>query len=207
MQNLITNLYSAYNQLNEKLFSNELPEVIITIQSSPKTKNKIIYGWASKMPCWSYKGDKGEEIFKYELNIVAEQLCRPYSEVIATLIHEMCHIYNSQRGIEDCSSRGNHKTEFKEVAERVGLLVEKRHRTGWSQTMLSDNLLETVNNLNVDKSSFRLYKTDIEKPKKSRTTTPTYKYICPKCGKEIKSKESNLAVLCQDCDVQYEKKN
>ena len=208
MQKLITNLYSAYDQLNKKLFKDELPEIIITIQSKPKTKNSIIYGWCTRDPIWCYKDENNKEVYKYEINLVAEQLNRSYEDTICTLIHEQVHLYNNfVKHVEDCSSRQNHKLPFKEVAEKVGLIVEKGYRTGWSQTTLSPPLRQIVDNLDVDKSAFTLYRTTKEKPKREVHRKPIYKYHCPKCGKEIKSNEEFLNVLCQDCNQYYERIN
>lgn len=208
MNKLINNLYLTYNQLNKKLFNDELPDVVITVQSKPPTKNSTIFGWVTRDPLWFYKDDKGNDVYKYELNIVAEQLIKGYKDTICTLIHEQVHLYNMCiRHIEDCSSRQNHKLPFKEVAERIGLIVEKGYRTGWSQTTLSPPLKQIVNSLDVDKSAFKLYRTIKEKPKREVHRKPTYKYYCPKCGKEIKSNEEFLNVLCQDCNQYYERIN
>lgn len=35
---------------------------------------------------------------------------------------------------------------------------------------------------------------------------PTYKYICPTCGKEIKTKVEDLHAVCKDCDVEFQPK-
>lgn len=64
MDKLISNLYSAYNQLNRKLFNDELPNVVITVQSKPPTKNSTIFGWVTRDPLWFYKDDKGPKCNK-----------------------------------------------------------------------------------------------------------------------------------------------
>ena len=208
MDKLINNLYSTYNQLNKKLFNDELPDVVITVQSKPPTKNSTISGWVTRDPLWLYKDDKGNDIYKYELNIVAEQLSRGYKDTICTLIHEQVHLYNMCiRHIEDCSSRQNHKLPFKEIAEKVGMIVEKGYRTGWSKTTLSPPLEKIVDELDIDKSAFQLHRVIKEKSKRTIHRMPIYTYKCPKCNKEIKSKTDNLAVLCEDCNVKYIKIN
>lgn len=34
---------------------------------------------------------------------------------------------------------------------------------------------------------------------------PTYKYECPKCKKQVTSKEEDLHISCVDCELEYEK--
>lgn len=207
MDKLIHNLYSAYNQLNEQLFNNGLPNVIITVQSRPDKKCTKTYGWVSQDPIWCYKDNNGKEIYKYELNIVAEHLDRPFKETICTLIHEMVHISCSIKRLDDCSTRQNHKMPFKEECDRINLLCEKVPRHGWAKTTLSPHLIEVVNNLKVDKEVFKIHRITKPKEKRTRNVTPKFKYKCPGCNHEITSKTKGLHILCKDCNIEYRQEN
>ena len=44
-------------------------------------------------------------------------------DIVATLLHETAHAWNSSKGIEDCASNQRHNKHFKEKAEALGLIV------------------------------------------------------------------------------------
>jgi len=202
MDKIIRELHKAFNHFNETKFNNELIEPIITIQSRPKTKKGNILGWCSCYPWWLEKHED-KEVYKYEINLTIENINRPYEQLIHTLLHECCHLSNSLKGINDCSSRGNHNENFKKEAERIGLIVEKAPRIGWSVTSLSESLLKEVQELDIDKSVFCLSK--VVKPKEDKPRKPIlrYKYKCPSCGKELIGKDENISIECIDCRVEF----
>jgi len=79
-------LENAFDILNEKYFDNELPKIVVTVQSSPRGVLGHFTPWNS----W-----KEEDIGYKEINISAENLDRPIENVIATLIHEMVHFFEA----------------------------------------------------------------------------------------------------------------
>ena len=98
-------LEKIFRALNAKYFDNELEEPIITIQSTPKAYAHVTIGKA-----WQ-RGDTTRR----ELNIGAGTLDRSIFEIVASELHECIHIYNMQRGIQDCSRGGAyHNKKFKE---------------------------------------------------------------------------------------------
>lgn len=202
MDKIIRELHKAFDHFNETKFNDELIEPIITIQSQPKGKKGSILGWASVFPWWKETHDS-KEIYKYEINMTVEYLNRTYEELICTFLHEMVHISNSQKSINDCSSKGNHNENFKKEAERIGLIVEKAPRIGWSVTTLSEGLLKEVQELDIDKSVFCLSK--VVKPKEDKPRKPIvkFKYKCPSCGKELTGKDENISIECIDCRVEF----
>lgn len=76
-------LENAFHILNQNLFGGTLPTVMITIQSS-----RSAYGHCTTQKVWASGGE-----MMYELNLGAEYLDRPIENVMATLVHEMVHIY------------------------------------------------------------------------------------------------------------------
>lgn len=101
-------LHVAFNLLNKQFFNNELPEPAITIQSSGK---RLSMGWCSSKEVWS---DRHGKIRKYELNISAEYLNIEFMETMDTMLHEMVHLYNSVKGVQDTSRNGTyHNKKFK----------------------------------------------------------------------------------------------
>ena len=89
-------LEDAYRVFNREYFNGELPMVMITIQSSLKA-----CGHCTTKKIWASGSDRD-----YELNLSAEYLSRPIENVLATLVHEMVHIYCMETGIKDTSNNG-----------------------------------------------------------------------------------------------------
>lgn len=128
-------LEKMFRTLNEDIFNGELEEPIITIQSTPGAYGHVTVGKAWK---------RGEER-RHELNIGADWLDRPIENIVATMVHEMVHLYNLKNNIQDCSRGGTyHNRKFKEEAERRMLIIEKHDKYGWTVTTPSDDLIEYI---------------------------------------------------------------
>lgn len=130
-------LEKLFRMLNEDWFGGELETPVITIQSSPR-----VFGHYSVYDAWAVKGEGRREI-----NIGAGTLDRPIEETVATLLHEMCHMYNDTvLNIQDCSgsSRMYHNKQFRKTAEAHGLICTRSEKYGWSHTEASDALLEWI---------------------------------------------------------------
>jgi hypothetical protein len=149
-----------------------------------------------------------------EINIGAGTLARPIENVVATLLHEMCHYWNDLNGVKDCS-RGNtyHNRKFKELAEACDLHIEHHPTYGWSITSPSDELLEFC--IDNDLREIRLCRNDVVMPRVSGTgthagtftggtdkkPTSTRKYVCPCCGMSVRATR-NVNIACLDCEEQ-----
>ena len=196
-------LNKIFDLLNEEFFENELSRPTITIQSTPRAYGHFSLRedtWVSKLGG------------THEINIGAGTLSRPIEEVVSTLLHEMVHYYNYERGVQDCS-RGNtyHNRKFREEAERRGLLVEHSEKYGWSHTSPSDLLLDFVleNDLSdilINRNEFSGFQMGGTGTHSGTQITPTAKkssstkYICPCCGTSIRAtKKVNIG--CLDCGV------
>ena len=194
-------LNKVFDLLNNEFFESALSRPTITIQSTPRAYGHFSLRedtWVSKLGG------------THEINIGAGTLSRPIEEVAATLLHEMVHYYNYERGVQDCS-RGNtyHNRKFKEAAEAHGLMVQHSERYGWSHTAPSDALLNLVLEYGLtdilitrnEFSGFQIGGTGAHNgtqigvtPKKSSTR----KYMCPCCGMSVRAtREVNIG--CLDC--------
>lgn len=196
-------LEKLYDKLNADFFNGELDRPVITIQSTPR-----VYGHYSLIPYWNVDGTA-----KREINIAAGTLNnRPVENVIATLLHEMCHQYNNEiANVQDSSREGTyHNKYFKQTAQAHGLKVERSEKYGWSITSPSDELLEWI--LNNDIQEIKLNRneprglrvTGNNAAAESGTHTPTahtchnHRYVCPCCHNIARSgKPINL--ICGDC--------
>ena len=127
-------LNKVFNRINAEYFENSLEMPTITIQSTVGA-----YGHVTTSKIWQTEAGKAS----YELNVGADYLARPIENVVATLIHEACHLYAMQNGIKDTSNRGvYHNTRFKDLAEARGLIIERHEKYGWTLTSPSE---ETIN--------------------------------------------------------------
>lgn len=203
-------LEKIFRALNADWFGGELEEPIITIQSTPRA-----YGHVTVGKVW-YRKDQA----RHELNLGAETLTRPIEEVVATIMHEMVHLYNIAHGVQDCS-RGNtyHNKKFKEEAERRGLIIEHHQTYGWTITSPSDKLMEYI--LDMGWSEISMNRgfgwtpppstggaggksgnggapvTGPTGPKKSSTR----KLQCPCCGNSVRATKA-VRIMCMDCNEQ-----
>ena len=136
---LAGSLEKLFRLLNADFFNNELETPIITIQSTPRA-----YGHYSVIPIWTVNGKED----KHEINIAAGTLDRPIENTVATLLHEMCHMYNGTvLHVQDFSRGGTyHNKRFKATAEAHGLICTHTDRYGWSDTgsVISDRVLEWI---------------------------------------------------------------
>lgn len=202
-------LEKMFRALNTRFFEGKLPEPVITLKKTPGA-----YGHITCDKTWhTAVGDR------YEINLGTGTLTRPIEETTATLLHEMCHLYNMENGIQD-TSRGNtyHNKKFKATAEAHGLEVAHDKRIGWSITSPSLELLEFVEQQGW--TALQMTDANIQdifdllggsrspkgtsggesdpnrKPPKKPSSTR--KYICPKCGCSCRATKV-INIICGDC--------
>lgn len=107
-----------FDLFNEHFYNMELTRPAITV--SPDG-GRGAYGWCSIHEIWNADEEKYREI-----NLCAEYLDRPMTELAATLLHEMAHLYDLEHDIQDVSNNGYyHNMKFKATAEAHGLHIEK----------------------------------------------------------------------------------
>ena len=151
---MLSELHRIFDALNEEYFNNELPNVFITITPGKK-KNSSVYGTFTPDSWLKEKSEENsnediKEIY-HEIAMSAEYFTRPTANWVATLIHEMTHLYCHINKIED-TSNGNryHNRRFKIEAEKRGLIIEKEDVVGWSVTSPSAGLIEFVKTLEIN---------------------------------------------------------
>lgn len=199
-------LNRIFDLLNETYFENELSRPTITIQSTPKA-----YGhFTLRDDTWISKRGSSHEI-----NIGAGTLSRPIENVVATLLHEMCHYYNFVNGIQDCSRGGTyHNKRFKASAESRDLIIEHDDRYGWTITSPGDGLLQFC--IDNDLSDILLNRNEGYgiRPTGTGTHNPggvqigtvapkssSRKYACPCCGMSVRATRA-VRIACMDCGEQ-----
>lgn len=197
-------LNKIFDLLNEEFFESELSRPTITIQSTPKA-----YGhFTLNKNTWISKNGGSHEI-----NIGAGTLARPIENVCATLLHEMCHYWNFENEIQDCSRGGTyHNKHFKACAEAHGLKVTHSEKYGWSHTEPNEDLLDFV--LDNGLTDILINRNELTactitgtgtkngtgaalppKPSSSR------KYKCTCCGSSVRATKT-VRIMCMDCEEQ-----
>lgn len=190
-------LENAFDVLNQKYYDGKLPETIITIQRTPK-----YHGHFTIKKIWKEKGSEEEHSF-HEINLGAESLNRSIVETLATLNHEMVHLYCSENDIKDTSNNHRyHNKKFKTEAEKRGLIIEHAKSIGWSVTTPTDEFSEFCKN-NFKEEDFLFY---CEKQIKKSASSKSFKYTCPECG-AIARATKQIHIKCGECEVDMEVAN
>ena len=195
MSEMGAGLMQAFNAINSHFYSGELEKPIITVKEG---KKKNAYGWIETSKNWIQ--GKTE---RYEINISCDYIGeRTVAETIATLMHEMAHLYNIQNEIKDTSRAGiYHNTKFKETAEAHGLQISYNEHIGWSLTRLTEETEKWVDE-NINIKGFSVYKLTKEKISKG-TAKPKQsmrKLVCPCCGLIARVTKPNVKLLCVKCN-------
>ena len=200
-----------FDLFNQHFYNGELIRPAITV--SPDG-GRGAYGWCSVYEIWNNENEAYREI-----NICAEYIDRPISEVAATMLHEMAHLYNLTHDIQDVSNNGYyHNTKFKDTAEAHGLHIEKDPRYGWTVTTLTEDtaswLAEQPGMVDITasrKTLLQITTDDGEEPKittvkggRQTSKNRSIKYVCPECGTIIRATRE-VNVVCGDCGVSFER--
>ena len=194
-----------FRALNARYFEGTIEEPIITIQSTPKA-----YGHVSVAKAWT-RAD-GES--RHELNIGAGTLDRPIENVVATVLHEMVHLYHLQNGIQDCSRNGTyHNKRFRDASQARDLQIGYDKRIGWSITEPTDALIGFI--IDQGWEDIRMNRTEGFTARGTGTggmsptdgnragtdgkrPSSTRKLVCPKCRQSVRATRA-VNILCGDC--------
>ncbi len=198
-------LEKIFRALNNRYFDNQLEEPVITIQSTPKA-----YGHVTVAKAWT----RADGSSRHELNVGAGTLDRPIENVVATVLHEMVHLYHLQNGVKDCSRNGTyHNKTFRDAAQARDLEISYDQRIGWSITEPTDALVEFIitqgwEDVRMSRRegfSARGIGTPGTSPTGSggarnggRRPSSTRKLICPKCGQSVRATRA-VNILCGNC--------
>ena len=199
-------LEKMFRALNQRYFGGVLEEPVITIQSTPRA-----YGHVTVSKAW--RRQDGE--MRHELNIAAGTLDRPIENVVATLLHEMVHLYNMQMGIQDTSRGGTyHNKRFRDAAMARDLDISYDSRIGWSITAPTEALINVI--IEEGWTDIHMGRSDGYSARgaggtaKGGTMQPpapaksnTRKYRCPVCGNSVRATKV-VNIICGDCMVKME---
>lgn len=193
--NAVQTLNEWFDKLNKLKFENTLSKPIISIASDHKNS---CFGWCTTWQAW-----EADNIKRYEINIVPEHLNRQPQETIGTLLHEMVHLDNIQKGIKDCSRSGTyHNKKFKNTAEAHGLIVEPSQKYGYAHTKLTPETIKELQDIGILERIDLCRHSPVKLGKKSKSSTR--KYVCPSCGISCRATK-DIKILCYTCEEIMEK--
>lgn len=213
LQTVISQLDQLFIIFNDHYFDARLTKPVISIQTNGL--HRLALGWCTTRKVWKHTvtGD-----FYYEINLSAEFLYRPIHDICETLLHEMVHLSNLQKDIQDCSRGGTyHNKHFKAEAERSGLTAAYTPRYGWTLTELTDEAKAFIDGLNLNPDDFALTRQthgmiqlppttpndgisagDSGTDQSRKPKSSSRKYVCPECGQIVRATKI-VNVICGDC--------
>lgn len=190
LKDVIGTLEKLFDKFNDDIYQGELEKPIISV--SPDTTSGA-YGWVTSWKAWDNYGQG-----RYEINLCAEHLNRPFAEICVTLLHEMVHLYNLQHEIKDTSRGGKyHNMKFKKEAEKRLLNVDKDSKYGFCHTSLNEDGVAYIESL--DAVNFPLYRIPPTKVASGSRKSSSRKYVCPTCGLSIRATK-DVNIMCGDCE-------
>ncbi len=200
-------LEKLFRMLNNDWFNGELETPIISLQPSTRA-----FGHYTLFDAWDVKEEGRKEI-----NISTAYLDRPIEEVVATLLHEMVHMYNDTvLHVPDCSgsSHAYHNAKFRDAAVDHGLTCERTEKYGWCKTGPSEELLDWI--LENDVPEIRLNRSEpggiriaggasaanggAGSTSAAVKKGHSLKHRCPKCGLIARTTKA-ARLVCGDCMI------
>lgn len=211
MSRLVNQLEKCFRLLNQDFFNGELPTPIITVIPTPKA-----YAHYVPYDIWETKDSR-----KREINIASGTLNRPLENIIASLLHEMVHMFNDcVLNVQDTSRNGTyHNRLFAKQAEAHGLIVTRSEKYGYAHTEPADSLLEWLLNheelreINICRTNSLYNSIGVgthssnsgEFPTITNKSNHSRRYICPCCNIIVRSTKT-VNLICGDCTKHMEER-
>lgn len=197
-------LQTAFDFFNRELFGGKLPPAMILLH---RKRHANGYFWAER---FGHRDLKDQKLHEIALNPTTMR-GRTDTDVLSTLVHEMCH--HEQQCFGKPGKGAYHNAEWAIMMKRVGLqptaIDDPKRETGTKVThkIIKDDafdkacaaLLKTGFSLPYSERVFTAAEKTRAKVKKASKT----KYTCPSCDMAVWGKPG-LSVGCIDCDEQME---
>lgn len=197
-------LQAAYDFFNAKFFDSRLPKVFFTIDWHNKKSNGYF--------CPHKLVNKEDVEAKAKASVIAlnpDYLARDVYEVLATLVHEMCHVWEFEEFIKDpYKLTSYHSKRFEKRLSECNLkaVINNKSRSSCSTVIpddgifkgIADEYLKTKEFLSI--ASTNAINKEAEKKAKAKNKT---KYVCTGCETNVWGK-AGLNLHCNECDMDFE---
>jgi hypothetical protein len=221
MKDISSSNYKAYERafdtLNVELFDGKLPAVVLTLRAGRNTNG---YAWAKRFRLHddsvpvdianTTETPKPANLFD-EIAINPATVSRPPRDVLGTLLHEMCHIWQINFGKP--SRGGYHNTQWASKMIEVGLrpfsVKNPTQSVGQacSHTIEGDGIADRLfARIEASFGADLVVELPILDGAKKKTKNSKVKFTCPNCGANAWGKDS-LHIKCADCDTLMVDKN
>ena len=194
-----TQLDKAYRHFNKTLFGNRLPLCVITLH---RKKGAYGYFWGDT---WS-KRDGEQLTDEIALNPETFQN-RSITDVLSTLVHEMCHL--EQHHFGKTSRSGYHNKEWAQMMEAVGLVPSDTGEVGGKRTGQRMTHYIAAGE-GFDKACVKLIASGFTIPWQAitgdeetarRKAISKTRYTCPGCELNAWGKPG-IRLVCFECEVE-----
>lgn len=204
MSRLTGELEKCFRLLNQDFFNNELDTPIIMVIPTSKA-----YAHYVPFDIWNTKDSQ-----KREINIASGTLDRPIENIIASLLHEMVHMFNDTvLNIQDTSRKNQyHNKRFAEQAEKRGLVITRSDKYGYAHTAPGDTLIEWIleheelreveicrlNPASPVAVGIGTHASNGGELRPISTNSHHRTYICPCCSNSVRATKA-VNIICGDC--------
>ena len=183
-------LQQAYDHFNKAIFSNMLPQCLITLSGELRSAR----GYYRHHP---FKNNKQEAVDEISLNPFTFA-GRTDREVFSTLVHEMVHLWQFHFGTPP--KKPSHNKEWAEKMESVGLMPSTTGAVGGKRTgrrcshyIIEGDVFDQANAKFQGVIEWRGAPMLRESKGSKRT-----KYTCPQCNLNAYAK-ADVLILCGSC--------
>ena len=166
--------------------------VVPVIQTKGKRANCLAWFAPDR---WSTR----EGTMCHEISFSAEWLHRPVDQIIATVVHEVTHLWCHSMDVKDVSKGGRHNRRFQEHAEIMGLVCAPPETSvGYGITHAGPELLEKIEKEFVpDVAKFNLFRTEL--PVREKTPTKSKRWECSCEKPQVVRSSADLQITCDLC--------
>jgi hypothetical protein len=201
-----TSLTTAYDFFNTELFAGGLPPCLITMQ-----RHKGAYGYFSgeRFARTTNPEEVADEIALNPSHFAT----REPIEVLATLVHEMVHVWQHHTGKPP--RKGYHDREWSRKMREIGFIPTDTGKPGGKETgqKMTHLIVQTGHFAQAARELLAAHpailyhdrgsESDISRKKKAASKT---KYTCPECGLNAWAKP-DAPLVCGDCSLVMQGEN
>lgn len=184
-------LQAAYTYFNDTLFEGKLADCVLTLRAHGKRTLGLFHAEQ-----WQHDDAKCHEIA-----LSPAHLRRPLRDVFATLVHEMCHLWQQDHGKP--SRFGYHNREWGTQMKAVGLHPSNTGEPGGKEVgqqmthyVLDDGPFAAAFDAMPD--AIRLPWIGVEPVLKEKKSSTKTKYCCPSCDTVAWGKK-DISLVCGNC--------